>query len=47
MDSGVMNDCSYWFRSRTAYINIDGAYANLATERTTSYSLSETFFNPC
>ena len=31
----------------TAYVNIDGAYAKLATERTTSYSLFETFFNPC
>ena len=39
----------YWFRSRTAYVNIDGASTNLATECTTSYSvsLSETFFNPC
>ena len=31
----------------TAYVNIDGAYAKLATERTTSYSLFETFFSPC
>ena len=31
----------------TAYVNIDGAYHNWTTEHTTSYSLSETFFNPC
>ena len=31
----------------TVYVNIDGAYANQATECTTSYSFSETFFNPC
>ena len=32
----------------TTYVNIDGTYTNLkATERTTLYSLSETFFNPC
>ena len=29
----------------TEYVSIDGACANLATGRATSYSLSKTFFN--